>query len=123
MQKKVLGLYMNIRPAGDLNAYPPRDDIPAQILTDNLDCTEDDYADRCVAFFTSVFTVLSKQLKTKFKFEARASSEELIPRWSQGMCSMGSRQRTGFYAQVKEEYDNVGTLVVVLGSLLTRCCL
>ena len=60
--KNVIVLYMNLRPEGDKKNFPPRDQIPAQILTEELHTTAADYEIRCCAFFTAIFIVLRVDL-------------------------------------------------------------
>ncbi|KAI6042391.1 hypothetical protein EDC04DRAFT_1000431 [Pisolithus marmoratus] len=56
--KGVVVLYMNLPPSADKTDFPPRDVLPAEILTANLG-SKADYSARCCAFFVAVFTMIN----------------------------------------------------------------
>ncbi|KAG9094122.1 hypothetical protein FRC06_011141 [Ceratobasidium sp. 370] len=104
-QKGVVVLYMNIRGIKEVNAYPSRDTIPADILTTKLECSEEDYTCRTVAFFTALFRTLKDQLETYAK--VHSSREDVIKAWSSDMCKMGNRARTEFFEKLEKQHNQV----------------
>ncbi|QRV83595.1 U3 small nucleolar RNA-associated protein 14 [Ceratobasidium sp. AG-Ba] len=108
-ENNVIVVYMKIREHGRSKNGPPyllRDDIPADILTKTLDCPEDEYSDRCIAFFVGLFMVAAKHLEG---YSAQYHSRQQIARaWSNDMCELkcGVR-RTRFFMELKRCYKAV----------------
>ncbi|QRW05992.1 U3 small nucleolar RNA-associated protein 14 [Ceratobasidium sp. AG-Ba] len=109
-ENNVIVVYMKIREYGRSKDGPPyllRDDIPADILTKTLDCPEDEYSDRCIAFFVGLFMVVAKHLEG---YSAQYHSRQQIARaWSNDMCELkcGVR-RTRFFMELKRCYKAGG---------------
>ncbi|QRV97659.1 hypothetical protein RhiJN_25678 [Ceratobasidium sp. AG-Ba] len=96
-------LYMNLQPeAKQDNTYPQRDLIPAQILTEDLWCSEQDYYRRCYAFFTALFQVLRSHL-LEFR-KAGSKPAEIIIAWSHFMCDTESDFRQQFFIDLYTRY-------------------
>lgn len=104
MKKRVLGLYINVRPAEETLTYPLRDDIPANILAPS-NATLEDYKAKCYAFFTAIFTVLRRRLRQMGA--ANLPPETIITTWSQGMCNLESTQRKEFFNHVQSEFTKL----------------
>ncbi|KAG9076150.1 hypothetical protein FS749_012106, partial [Ceratobasidium sp. UAMH 11750] len=102
-EKGVIVVYMNIRGTKEHNAYPARDKRPADILTSNLECSEEQYTGRSVAFFTGLFITLKNRLE--MYAELHSSREEVIKAWSSDMCRMGSQTRIEFFEELQDHYD------------------
>ncbi|KAG9107111.1 hypothetical protein FRC07_008691, partial [Ceratobasidium sp. 392] len=102
-EKGVVVIYLNIRNEQETNAYPPRDTIPADILTRQLGCSKEDYTDRCVAFFTAMFKALKARLEEYSR--SRSSREDIISAWSLDTCKIGSKSRANFFERLRSEYD------------------
>ncbi|QRW11497.1 hypothetical protein RhiLY_10496 [Ceratobasidium sp. AG-Ba] len=102
-EHNVIVVYMNIRMSGrseDGVPYPPRDDIPANILTKELECSEDEYSDRCIAFLSSLFTVLAKHLK--HYSDQYHSRDQIVRAWSNEMCELKDTiHRTLFFQELE----------------------
>ncbi|KAG9313098.1 hypothetical protein JVU11DRAFT_6543 [Chiua virens] len=90
--KNVFVLYMNIRSPEDTQGYPPRDDIPANILTARYN-TEQEYSMRCRAFFAAVFKVLGRLPWTLD--------------WCHKMRDIGNIARTEFFLELEDEFGKV----------------
>ncbi|KAG9076454.1 hypothetical protein FRC06_009499 [Ceratobasidium sp. 370] len=88
------------------NPFPNRDDVPARILTENLeDCLEKEYSQRCRAILTALLQLLKLYLlKLRKEGDTR---EEIVKAWSEGMCDMGSDTRSMFFADVDKAYKEV----------------
>ncbi|KAG9313113.1 hypothetical protein JVU11DRAFT_6563 [Chiua virens] len=95
-KKDVCVLYMNIRSPedtqGDAQGDPPRDDIPANILTAYCN-TEREYSTRCRAFFAAVFKVLGRLPWTLD--------------WCENMRDIGNIARTQFFLELQDEFGKV----------------
>ncbi|QRV97720.1 U3 small nucleolar RNA-associated protein 14 [Ceratobasidium sp. AG-Ba] len=110
-EHNVIVVYMNIRDHGrseDGAPRPPRDVIPADILTKKLECSEDEYSDRCIAFLIGLFMVLAKRLEA---YSVQYHSRDQIARaWSNDMCELKDNvQRTRFFVELKRCYKAVST--------------
>ncbi|QRV97706.1 U3 small nucleolar RNA-associated protein 14 [Ceratobasidium sp. AG-Ba] len=110
-EHNVIVVYMNIREHGrseDGAPRPPRDDIPADILTKKLECSEDEYSDRCIAFLIGLFMVLAKCLEA---YSVQYHSRDQIARaWSNDMCELKDNvQRTRFFVELKRCYKAAST--------------
>ncbi|KAG8738463.1 hypothetical protein FRC10_006809 [Ceratobasidium sp. 414] len=100
-------VYLNLRSkmeSGD--PCPDRDEIPAHILTANLNCTEQEYSRRCGAFLTALLRVLKIYLLVEFRKEG-GTREDIIKAWSRSMCDMTSDSRRRFFSDVRTEYEPV----------------
>ncbi|KAG9318017.1 hypothetical protein JVU11DRAFT_80 [Chiua virens] len=93
-KKNVCVLYMNIRSPEDTQGHPPRDSIPADILTARCN-TEQEYSIRYRAFFAAVFKVLGRLPWTLD--------------WREKMRDIGNIARTEFFLQLEDEFDKVRT--------------
>ncbi|KAG2141359.1 hypothetical protein DEU56DRAFT_911465 [Suillus clintonianus] len=93
--KGVLVLYMNIRERSDAG-FPKRDAVPARILTEDMNCSEAEYAARCCVLFAAIFQALRQELLLR--------SSSGITSWNDDMCDMGSEVRTKFFHQVQSIY-------------------
>ncbi|KAG9313087.1 hypothetical protein JVU11DRAFT_6531 [Chiua virens] len=98
-EKNVFVLYMNIRSPEDTQGYPPRDDIPANILTARYN-TEQEYSMRCRAFFAAVFKVLGRLPWTLD--------------WCRKMRDIGNIARTEFFLELEDEFGKSNVFVFVL---------
>ena len=105
-QRDIVILYMNLHPVK--NGFPQRDEVPAQILTENLDISSVHYRARCCAFFTAIFTVLKNYLRLFLK-QHRDDATTAIRAWNDYMCDMdpSNGHRAAFFNVVKTEYDKV----------------
>lgn len=102
----VIVMYINLRSAGNINAYPPRGDIPADTLASRLEYSEDDYADRRVALFHALFDTLRYTLTAiSAKRDTRAQT---IESWSKRMCRIGLSHRRLFLTYLRANYNTVG---------------
>jgi hypothetical protein len=101
----VIVLYMNIRPKPEYNSYPPRDTIPADILTKYRYCSELEYTDRCVAFFTATFVLLKQRLLAIS--QQQPSREGVVKSWSSHMTKMESQSRADFFEELEQQYNKV----------------
>lgn len=97
--KGVVVLYMNLRSSGDQIGFPPRDEVPADILTTNAGLDAVDYCCRCCAFFAAVFTSVHEFLS------AFGSSKDALQQWNASMCNLLSRDRKRFFATLKVKYE------------------
>ncbi|KAG8691239.1 hypothetical protein FRC08_010225 [Ceratobasidium sp. 394] len=102
-EQGVIVVYMNIRGTKERNAYPARDKRPADILTSNLECSEEEYTGRSVVFFTGLFITLKDRLEMYAKLHG--SREEVIKAWSSDMCRIGSQARIEFFEELQGHYD------------------
>lgn len=93
-KKDVCVLYMNIRSPDDKLGFPPRDNVPADILT--YPCDDEEYHKRCFAFFEAIFEVLGTFM-------------EMDLNWYDDMCTIGSPVRTAFFTELQKEFVNVST--------------
>ena len=93
---------MNLRPVR--NGFPPRDEIPSKILTEDLDIPCKLYEARCSAFFAAIFRVLKVELLE----ENFMGATDAISRWNERMCEVGSDFRTSFFGRIESEYNQVG---------------
>ena len=92
-KRGVCVIYMNIRPSKDDQGYPGRDNIPADILTDQC-VNEHEYRIRCFTFFAAVFKVLG----------VSRLNDSL---WYNAMCDIGNSARTSFFTDLQYEYNRV----------------
>ena len=94
---------MNLREANDDKGFPPRDHIPAGMLTENFE-SEEVYTQTCHAFFVAIFTHLQEELY-------KDNSKDFIKKWNDHMTTMGEPhcedQRTEFFQDVEKTYKNV----------------
>ena len=105
-QRDIVILYMNLRPVK--NGFPRRDEVPARILTENLDVSSAHYGARCCAFFTAIFTVLKDYLLL-FLNQHRGNATAAIRAWNDYMCdmNMSTSHRTAFFSIVESQYTAV----------------
>ncbi|KAI5984771.1 hypothetical protein EDC04DRAFT_1628899 [Pisolithus marmoratus] len=99
--KGVVVLYMNLPPSADKTDFPPRDVLPAEILTANLG-SKADYSARCCAFFAAVFTMINEYLSA---LTASRGLGDAIKQWNDSMCSLLSKDRNQSFTRLKTEYD------------------
>ncbi|KAG9097770.1 hypothetical protein FS749_005549 [Ceratobasidium sp. UAMH 11750] len=99
-------LYINLRSKNESgNPFPDRDDVPARILTEGLDCSEKAYSRRCTAILTALLQLLNLcLLELREKCNTR---EEIVMAWSEKMCNMGSNARSEFFANLDQAYQEV----------------
>ena len=90
-------LYMNIRSKED-KGYPPRDDIPANILTPLTPLSEEEYAFQCRVFFATVFKRLGAFLEETNTCRV--------------LSDPGDDKRTRFFEGVREDLGNVSAVVI-----------
>ena len=93
---------MNLRPVR--NGFPPRDEIPSKILTEDLDISCRIYEARCSAFFAAIFRLLKLELLGDNSMD----TTEAISLWNRRMCEVRSDFRTGFFGRMELEYNRVG---------------
>ncbi|KAI6117977.1 hypothetical protein F5141DRAFT_593591 [Pisolithus sp. B1] len=98
--KGVLVLYIYLRSSLDETGYPPRDILPAAMLTGNRE-TEADYRARCYAFFAAVFTTIREYISTRLD---SGSLEDTLEHWSELMCNLVSEGRRQFFARLGTTY-------------------
>ena len=91
---------MNLRPVR--NGFPPRDEIPSKILTENLDIPCKLYEARCSACFAAIFRLL----KSEF-VDTSMGTTEAISRCNKDMCEVRSDFRTRFFSRMESEYNTV----------------
>lgn len=104
-KRDVIVVYINLRLVDDYNSYPRRDAIPANILASNLECSLDEYSDRCVAFFHALFEILLSTLK---RISAGKNDyRKVVEAWSKDMCDMESPARIKFFKEIQTRYDEV----------------
>ncbi|KAI0299811.1 hypothetical protein BC826DRAFT_714041 [Russula brevipes] len=73
-------LYINLHGQGAReDTYPPRDSLPAEILVDKAELTEDEYTSRARAFFGSIFLTLKDWLSEC------TDRRQAIQRWEEHM--------------------------------------
>ncbi|KAB5587532.1 hypothetical protein CTheo_9029 [Ceratobasidium theobromae] len=99
--KGVIVLYMNIRGREEVDTFPTRDDLIANILTDfpkTLDLEE--YEDECRALFTAIFRVLRSTFE---EYLPLGGSQELIDHWNKNMCSLGSTEREAWFQKLSDQ--------------------
>ena len=80
--------------------YPPRDDIPADILTGSYD--ELRYDTGCYTFFAAIFKVLRTYLENNHPHSD----------WHKDMCRIESPARRSFFKDLKREFTIVSTVNV-----------
>lgn len=90
---------MNLRPIRDQYGFPPCDDVPASILTEN-GSSEVLYGIQCCAFFAAIFQIVGDRLSTP--------DGNVVDDWNGSMCQLMSQGRTDFFARLKSTYDKVG---------------
>ena len=91
---------MNIRSPNDIQGYPPRDKIPANILTRH--CDELEYNTQCYTFFAAIFKVLRTSLENNKSHSG----------WYKAMCTLESRARRSFFEDLDLECATVSTVNV-----------
>ncbi|GBE88894.1 hypothetical protein SCP_1403020 [Sparassis crispa] len=103
--KGVMVLYMNIRDKADKHNWPPRDDIPARILAEDLGrLTEESYTQRCCIFFTAIFLHLGTRLRELFDLTGCRISRA-IELWRNEMDgTLVGNRRVQFFQDVQETY-------------------
>jgi len=97
---------MNLRPEGDKKNFPPRDQIPAQILTEELHTTAADYEIRCCAFFTAIFIVLRVDL-LKLLEQDPSNFDQAICLWNTAMHVDSPQICNKYFQRVDAEYKKV----------------
>ena len=105
-QRDIVVLYINLRPV--TNGFPQRDEVPARILTENLDGSSEHYGARCCAFFTAIFTVLKNSLSHLLSRHPD-NTAMAIREWNNNMCNMNisSGKRAAFFDDVESRYNQV----------------
>ena len=103
-QRDIVVLYMNLRPTK--NGFPQRDEVPAQILTENLDVSSAHYGARCCAFLTAIFIVLKNYLLHLLN-QHQDNATMAIRAWNRYMCDMSSGDRAAFFNNVELQYNQV----------------
>lgn len=96
-------LYINLRDPHETNTFPLRDNIPADILAKNLNCSASDYSSRCIAFFTATFRTLKRTLISY----GSKDTDRVVQTWNSRMCDLGSPSRATFFRELKNEYESV----------------
>ncbi|KAI6040140.1 hypothetical protein EDC04DRAFT_2602669 [Pisolithus marmoratus] len=92
-----------------------KDDVPAVILTGNLETTAADYGARCCAFFVAVFTTMCEHLSTRL---ASSSLEDSLKQWNDSclhalwlmVLSLSSLHRQ-FFVTLKTKYETYYKLI------------
>ncbi|KIJ11786.1 hypothetical protein PAXINDRAFT_171618, partial [Paxillus involutus ATCC 200175] len=103
-KKGVLVLYINLRPKDDRTGFPPRDSIPADILTSDLkETSANHYEARCCAFFASVFRTILEVLSAY----VQQGCPDPIKQWNDRMCDLSSPYRTQFFERLLDVYDEL----------------
>src|SRR5882757_10461806 len=98
---------MNIHEREPINTgFPTRDEVPASILTEGMQCSQAEYTARCCALFAALFKLLGEELSemTSQTCSGGSGIATVIENWSDKMCEMGSAYRTKFFDKVKTEY-------------------
>ncbi|KAL4070251.1 hypothetical protein J3A83DRAFT_4372409 [Scleroderma citrinum] len=103
-RKGVIVVYMNLRQVDD--GFPPRDAVPAQILTEDLHISRECYEARCCAFFAAIFGVLQSNL-SEFLEDTHMNVAAAVCHWNERMCDTKSQVRHAFFRRVRLEYDKV----------------
>ncbi|KAI6042758.1 hypothetical protein EDC04DRAFT_2891606 [Pisolithus marmoratus] len=98
-RKGIVVLYMCLRPSHDKTALPPRDDVPADILTPYWGIDTVDYGTRCCAFFAATFMMVREWLSTS------RSLEDALRQWNISMRNLLSPIRQDFFAALKAQYE------------------
>ncbi|KAF8606157.1 hypothetical protein BDV93DRAFT_362289 [Ceratobasidium sp. AG-I] len=101
-KRGVIILYINVRGPLDLNSFPNRDDIPADMLTSQLDDSEHDYNRRCLAFLMAVYATLRDFLDS---YKRVAGTGGIAQRWNDSMCNLDSPDRDMFFSRMKRKYN------------------
>lgn len=101
-------LYINLRAESE-PGLPARDAIPADILTEGVDCSEAEYCARCAALFTGIFRVLTTELKRILSFlpPGDSNGQIAIKTWNDRMSHKRLVDRTLFFKKVQGEYKRV----------------
>ncbi|KAI6042757.1 hypothetical protein EDC04DRAFT_881013 [Pisolithus marmoratus] len=97
--KGVVVLYMCLRPSDDEVGFPPRDDVPANILTTYWGTGTVDYGARCCAFFAAIFMMVHERLS------ASRSLEGALEEWNTSMCNLLSPRRQEFFSALNAQYE------------------
>ncbi|KAI6107521.1 hypothetical protein EDD16DRAFT_1898820 [Pisolithus croceorrhizus] len=107
-RRGVLVLYMNLRPLDNDTSFPVRDDVPATILVSKPETGAVDYGARCCAFLAAIFTTVSEHLSTNL---ASGSLEDVLQRWNDTICKLGSGDRKQFFLRIKTRYEMYRKLI------------
>ncbi|QRV80268.1 hypothetical protein RhiJN_08283 [Ceratobasidium sp. AG-Ba] len=102
-------LYLNIRGDTESNSYPTQDEVPTRILTKQLDRSPEAYAARCIAFFTALFIALRKTLAKHST--PGLSRQEIVERWSESMCTIGSTGRASFFRRLDKHFSRTTAVI------------
>jgi hypothetical protein len=97
-------LYINLHGQGAReDTYPPRDSIPAEILVDNAELTEDEYTSRARAFFGSIFLTLKDWLSEC------TDRRQAIQRWEEHMLvdENNVENRNAFFGNMSRYFQLV----------------
>ncbi|KAL4064133.1 hypothetical protein V8B97DRAFT_2026162 [Scleroderma yunnanense] len=105
-RKGVIVVYMNLRQVDD--GFPPRDAVPAQILTEDLHISRECYEARCCAFFAAIFGVLQSIL-SEFLEDAHMNVAAAVCRWNECMCDTKAQVRHAFFRRVQLDYDKTAS--------------
>ena len=98
---------MNIRPEV-VKSYPPRDSVPARILTEAIGSSSNEYEHRCCIFFSIIFRSLRQQLKKALE-QTGGSVNSAISQWNQKM-SLETDSRRQYFEHFEKAYNKVGKL-------------
>ena len=110
---------MNLRPTADRTGFPPRDDTPASILTENGHL-EGLYHIQCCAFFSAIFELVSKVLPEQ-PSQDNDNAIALVWQWNRDMSRLDSQQRATFFAQLESTYRKVSLMEQIHRPLLIDC--
>ncbi|KAH7884825.1 hypothetical protein F5I97DRAFT_1929649 [Phlebopus sp. FC_14] len=102
-KKDVVVVYMNLRGKTERSGFPQRDDFPARALTENIDESEEQYTQRCCAFWIAIFHTLTRDLGNVLSGKVA----EAISNWNDEMSDMGSEKRRAFFEQAQQEYEKM----------------
>ncbi|KAH7882242.1 hypothetical protein F5I97DRAFT_1985411 [Phlebopus sp. FC_14] len=105
--KDALVLYMNLRDRTD-KSFPPRDDFPARVLTENVAVAADAYAARCASFWIALFRTLKEDLlETLSLSQNNNNAAEAIRTWNAKMCDMRSQGRGAFFTKMEAFFKQI----------------
>ncbi|KAH7881912.1 hypothetical protein F5I97DRAFT_1991629 [Phlebopus sp. FC_14] len=103
--KDALVLYMNLRDRTD-KSFPPRDDFPARVLTENVAVAADAYAARCASFWIALFRTLKEDLLEMLS-QNNNNAAEAIRTWNAKMCDMRSQGRGAFFTKMEAFFKQI----------------
>ena len=95
---------MNIRDIPDLHSFPPRDKVPAEILTDNLKMSRTRLQRPLHGVFSANFNTLGDSLGS---CEKAVGIDQVVETWSRDMFHMGSSSRDIFFEALGRNYKTV----------------